>query len=100
MTNAASRQGITADSSNLVRFAVRIAIMALLATIALRIVFYPSYPCEFELSSRVPEMVKIINCEGMGFAQPDGLVMPMDRHRRYHFGRVNHYPKEIIIHWC
>lgn len=63
--------------------------------------FEDTYPGEMLIISRFETKGQIINCEGLGEAQPFGWLVKTNSEwpNRVGFPRLNHLPSRIVMRW-
>lgn len=63
-----------------------------------------TYPGTMSVLSRYSKPITIVDCEGLDFAQPDGVIVPLENEieypqKSYTFPRLGSLPDKIVIRW-
>lgn len=61
-----------------------------------------TYPCDVGVFSRFDQTIRILDCEGMGYAYPSGLISKtsgLAPTKTFFFPRQRRLPERFTIHW-
>ena len=66
--------------------------------------FEDTYPGDMGILSMYKQPIYVVDCEGLGGAQPDGLIIARAKPEQspqasYYFPRLDHLPSEFTIRW-